>query len=169
MMSARGTRGEKIGRNDGCRRVHDLRDSRIKRAFPPRCSPGLILADTLSTGFIRVNVKTSIVPFFSTYTLALRNICGTQIMLSSFLLPSQDDIYLSFVWSLGCFLPEVPLSADLEHCYLRKILILLLYFKIRVYSVVFLCGSIYSCIMQLIAERDVLRNPYVIDKFVADR
>lgn len=63
------------GRNDGCRRVHDLRDSRVKRAFPPHSSPGLILADTLSTGFMRVTLRrVSSLSFFSTYTLALGNI-----------------------------------------------------------------------------------------------
>lgn len=107
MMSARGARGERIrkkkGRNDGCRRVHDLRDSRVKRAFPPRSSAGLILADTLSIGFIRFYyAKTNIVSlFFLTYTLILRNIGETLILINLPPLPFSlhTTIFFFFLFS----------------------------------------------------------------------
>lgn len=144
----RGTRGE---RNDGCRRVQDLRDSRIKHAFPPRCSPGPILADTLSTGFIRVTLRHEYRPFFfSTYTLVLRNICRDENAV--FLFSPFAGRYLSFcfffAWSLGYFYRKyrcrltssIVTSGRFQSCS---------YFKIfeYMYSIVFLSDSIHSYIM----------------------
>lgn len=100
------------GRNDGCRRVHDLRDSRVKRAFPPHFFPGSDISGYVKYGFYAGYIKTSIVPF-----LFLNVYFGTRdvniIYFPSFpLLLARRYLFLS-PFSLRLFLPEVSPSTDL--------------------------------------------------------